>query len=783
MKNFNTATSRKGVWEPSFIKHIKVEPKHKTLKGSDVFFKNIIDSMQEFCVFTTDKSGIIKSWNIGAEKLLGYQEKDVIGKNAEIIFIQKDRKQQVLQKNLQTAKHKGSFFGERWLLTKSKTKFWGREFITSLKNQNQKLIGFTNVVIDLTVTRQKEIILLESEDFNKSLFNSSPDCTIVLDLEANFLKINEPGKRIMQIDNFSELESKCLFDLWDPEYHSEIKKAISIAKRGRVGRFQGLGHTIKGIPNWWEVKITGITSATGKPKQLLCVYIDISEQKGKDEERKNLIWELEIERFKLINIFEKAPTFLAIVSGKNHVFEMANQAYYQIIGQRNIIGKPVIKAIPEVKGQGIIELLDKVFSTGRTFVGKETKLLLKTNPDGPLEEKYVNFVYQPSRDEMGKITGVLGHGYDVTEQVFARKKIEEAGELFHTLADNIPNLAWMAEPDGNIFWYNNRWYEYTGCSKEDMEGSGWQSVHDPAVLPTVIERWEDSIKSGEPFEMVFPLKGADNIFRPFLTRVIPIRDSDGNILRWFGTNTDITKQKELERMKDDFLDITSHELKTPLTVIKAYTQILAESFKSTGNASAGMWVTKMELQVNKLTGLIEDLLDVTKIRGGKMQFNYVYFEFNELLKQIVDEVQRTAPNHEIEIYLEKEKKIYCDRERLGQVITNFLTNAIKYSPKTNKIIVKTKVDKDNITLSVKDFGLGISKLNHKKIFEQFFRVSESEQHTFPGIGLGLYISSQIIKRMGGKIWVESKKDSGSVFYFTVPVTLHITPTAAASDIF
>src|SRR5258706_3395296 len=412
MKNFNTSGSQKRVRKPSSIKHIKVEPKHETLKASDVFFKNIIDSMQQFCVFTTDKSGIIKSWNIGAEKLLGYHEKEVTEKNAEIIFIQKDKKQQVLQKNLQTAKHKGSFFGERWLLTKSKTKFWGGEFITSLKNQNQKLIGFTNVVIDLTETRQKEILLLESEDFNKSLFNSSSDCTIVLDQDANFLKINEPGKRIIQLDNFSELKTKCLFDLWDPEYHSEIKKAIAIGKRGRVGRFQGLSHTIKGIPNWWEVKITGITSTNGKPKQLLCVYIDISEQKSKDEQRKNLIWELEIERFKLINIFEKAPTFLAIVSGKNHVFEMVNQAYYQLIGQRNIIGKPVIKAIPEVKGQGIIELLDKVLSTGRTFVGKEIKLLLQINPNGPLEERYVNFVYQPSRNEMGQIMGVLWHGYD-----------------------------------------------------------------------------------------------------------------------------------------------------------------------------------------------------------------------------------------------------------------------------------------------------------------------------------------------------------------------------------
>ncbi len=281
-------------------------------------------------------------------------------------------------------------------------------------------------------------------------------------------------------------------------------------------------------------------------------------------------------------------------------------------------------------------------------------------------------------------------------------------------------------------------------------------------------KWRLSIASGEPFEMVFPLKGADGVFRPFLTRVIPIQDNEGKIFRWFGTNTDITKQKELERLKDDFLGMTSHELKTPVTVIKAYAQLLEDFFRSKGDNEAADRCSKMHIQVNKLTGLIEDLLDVTKIQSGKMNFNNTYFDFNELVKEVLEQLSSIAPNHRIEVHFHKTKKVFADRKRLRQVVTNFITNAIKYSPHADKIILKTKAAKADITLSVRDFGMGISKDNQENVFEKFYRVTGNQKNTFPGLGLGLYISAEIIKCMGGKIWVESKEGQGSIFYFAIP---------------
>jgi signal transduction histidine kinase len=166
--------------------------------------------------------------------------------------------------------------------------------------------------------------------------------------------------------------------------------------------------------------------------------------------------------------------------------------------------------------------------------------------------------------------------------------------------------------------------------------------------------------------------------------------------------------------------------------------------------------------------LIEGILDVTKIQKGQMRFDNTYFDFNELVKEVLEQLKGIAAGHQIEVDFHKTKKVYGDRERLRQVVTNFITNAIKFSPHADKIIVQTKAVKANVTLSVKDFGMGISKDNQDKVFEKFYRVTGNHQNTFPGLGIGLYLSSEFIKSIGGKIWVESEEAKGSTFYFTIP---------------
>ncbi len=183
---------------------------------------------------------------------------------------------------------------------------------------------------------------------------------------------------------------------------------------------------------------------------------------------------------------------------------------------------------------------------------------------------------------------------DITQRKATETALRQSEEQFRTLADSIPQLAWTARPDGHIYWYNRRWYEYTGTTPEGMEGWGWQAVHDPAGLPAVLDRWKGSIATGEPFEMVFPLKGGDGVFRPFLTRVVPVRGDDGRVLRWFGTNTDISaikamedKLRDADRRKDQWVMMLAHELRNPLAPIRTAVPVILRRRRRPGGGREG----------------------------------------------------------------------------------------------------------------------------------------------------------------------------------------------------
>lgn len=251
--------------------------------------------------------------------------------------------------------------------------------------------------------------------------------------------------------------------------------------------------------------------------------------------------------------------------------------------------------------------------------------------------------------------------------------------------------------------------------------------------------------------------------------ISPLKDASGKIVGASKIARDITKQKKLEQQRDDFISIATHELKTPVTSIKAYTQVLKSVFAKQADKRAVEYLDKMDAQLNKLTSLISDLLDVNKIQNDHLFFEKEPFNLNGLIVEIVEELQRTTDRHNLVMELARSIEIVGDRDRLGQVLTNLISNAIKYSPHGGEIIVKTQVKPDQAVVSVQDFGVGIPEDKLASVFEKFFRVSGPKQDTFPGMGLGLYISAEIVKRQGGQIWVESQEGKGSTFYFSLPI--------------
>ncbi|GAC1466798.1 MAG: PAS domain-containing sensor histidine kinase [Ktedonobacteraceae bacterium] len=476
------------------------------------------------------------------------------------------------------------------------------------------------------------------------------------------------------------------------------------------------------------------------------------------------------EQEQFYSLFQQVPAAIAVLKGATLIYELANPLYRQIFNrsEEQMIGKTVREVYPEIAGQGIYEQLEDVFSSGNPYFGHEFPATFDRSGSGVMETGYFNFIAQPLRNTAGQVDRIMIHAVEITEQIVARTQAEESETRFRALADNIPNLVWMANADGWIYWYNSRWYEYTGTTPEQMQGWGWQSVHDPQTLPAVLERWSSSLKSGNPFEMTFPLRRADGVFHPFLTRVTPIYDANGQVAQWFGTNTDITEQKRLEQQKDEFLGVASHELKTPLTSIKAYAQLLERRFRQGGDTRAAEMLQKMGTQLNKLTNLVDDLLDVTRIENGQLPFHPSPFDFNELIHEVVEETQRTTSRHTIVLKLDATITIVADRDRIRQVLLNLLTNAIKYSPLAKTVIVKTVCTEEAITTSVQDFGIGIPREKLEHIFERFFRVEDETQTTYPGLGLGLYISADFVRRHHGTIWAESEPGKGTTFSFSLP---------------
>ena len=235
-----------------------------------------------------------------------------------------------------------------------------------------------------------------------------------------------------------------------------------------------------------------------------------------------------------------------------------------------------------------------------------------------------------------------------------------------------------------------------------------------------------------------------------------------------GKKYNISDRKKLEQQKDDFIGIASHELKTPVTSIKAYTELLQEMCNEGDYTSGATLVKKLSGQVDRLIELVHALLDTTRIAGGGLTLDLEVFDLKKLVEESAENLQQTTNLCHIIVLPKKEILINADRERVGQVLTNLISNAIKYSPAGGNIIINYSQTAEGIEVSVKDEGIGISKEMQTKVFDRFFRVDDVSSNTYPGMGLGLYITIHIIQRHGGRMWMESKKGKGSVFYFVLP---------------
>lgn len=335
---------------------------------------------------------------------------------------------------------------------------------------------------------------------------------------------------------------------------------------------------------------------------------------------------------------------------------------------------------------------------------------------------------------------------------------------FHLMLESLPQIAFTMNEEGLIDFVNCKWYQYSTSEKDFPE------TH-PDDL-NINEELERCRKKSKALDLEIRIKNIESgDFRYHLLRVTPVLE-DNIAKKWVGTFTDIDAQKKVEKEKDEFLSIASHELKTPLTSIKAYIQLLDRKLKLSESSAESGFMVKVHDQIEKLNMLITDLLDVSKIENGKLKISKQPTNLENLIQNTIENILQTNEN---KVKIERHGVITdilipLDAIRIEQVLINFLTNAIKYSPQNNQVIVTTFVDEEEqeVKVSVTDFGIGIPDYKQESVFQKFYRVDESSLQ-FQGMGIGLYICSEIIKQHHGNIGVSSIVDEGSTFYFTLPL--------------
>ena len=360
---------------------------------------------------------------------------------------------------------------------------------------------------------------------------------------------------------------------------------------------------------------------------------------------------------------------------------------------------------------------------------------------------------------------------DITEHQFSELRLKESAERFRLLIENAFDIIAILSKDGVIVYESESITRILGYSQNERVGKN--IFTDPIVDPEDVATKQDAFHRAvtnqqEIVRAEFRLRHKDGGYRDIEAVYLNLLNNP-RIQGVVATYHDVTDRKIMERQKEEFISIASHELKTPVTSLKAYTQILEDVFIKAKDKKSAELLDKMNKQVDRLTTLITDLLDFTRIQGERLELRRGNYNINELISEVVEEMQRTTKVHKIITKLDKSIQMWGDRYRTGQVLTNLLSNAIKYSPQAKKIIVSSELAEDGITICVQDFGIGIRKDHLTKVFDRFFRVSESKLNTFPGLGLGLYITAEIIRRQEGTIKVTSTEGKGSTFCFALPV--------------
>jgi two-component system sensor histidine kinase VicK len=468
------------------------------------------------------------------------------------------------------------------------------------------------------------------------------------------------------------------------------------------------------------------------------------------------------------NMVKQAPVGMCILQGESLYVVEVNDSFLELIGKsrESLFEKPYWEVNSEAAAF-YEPITTKVMATGRTYNADEHEVLLIRS--GKEEVVYVDFVYEPMLDEYDKPYAIMIVAIDVTDKVSARKQLQRTEESLRLAMEAAGLGSFSINPDTKEFKASPSMKSFFGLNNDEKItfATAINQIRED-YRPEVLRQMELSFSGQAKFDMEYPIIGYNDGQIRWVRTMGKMQITDGT-KAFTGVLNDITERRKDEERKNDFIGMVSHELKTPLTSMRGYVQMLLLKMRKVDDEFAISSLEKTNTQIGKMTKMINGFLNVSRLESGKIHIDHKIFDLAQLVKETEEESLSTIASYTIIFAPVEETIVNADRDKIGQVINNLISNAVKYSVAGTTIYVACVTIENRALVSVRDEGMGIKPQDASKIFERYYRVEGTQMFSISGFGIGLYLCAEIIHRHEGEIWVDSDFGKGSTFSFSLPV--------------
>lgn len=503
-------------------------------------------------------------------------------------------------------------------------------------------------------------------------------------------------------------------------------------------------------------------------EQLAAINVELEASNAElataNDELTNSYHLLELSEMRFRNLILQAPFSICVIRAKDLIVTDVNDRYLILVGKtrEQLDMQSIWEAIPEA-AEAYAPVMQEVIASGKEYSAKEAEIPLIRN--GLIEQVFVDFTFEPVIDLEGNVSSIMVVGIDVSEKVNARKAIEEIEERIRLAVDAADIGTFEYRMDTDSLVTSPRFDKILGLESGAMREDILNRYH-PEDMKLSAQAYEEARTTGKIFYEA-RLLGEDQSIKWLRYQAKVHFDSKGNMQRTLGTVIDITEYKALQQQKDDFISIASHELKTPITSLKASLQLLVRMRENPNPELFPKLLRQATRSMDKISELVDDLLNVSKMNQGQVALKKDKFKVAEMLEKCCSHF-RESLTPKLELKGNLDLVVYADEHRIEQVVVNFVSNALKYAPESKHIFLEVQTQDQFVNISVSDSGPGIPKQNLPHLFDRYYRADDSGKQV-SGLGLGLYICADIVHRHGGQIGVESEIGMGSRFWFTLPL--------------